>query len=165
MQSTLKGAILLNLLSNPLLSIPTRAISVSTSILRTPRLNNHITYPQCSSHLFQPKLYATMSNTETDHSQQPTETMEKKSESYLALPDANSADQSQKLDVSGDGSTVKLDHLGPLVVNQDGTLSRISNWAQMTEIEKRNTLRVLGKRNQLRMDALKAAGAGQNEGK
>jgi predicted Fe-S protein YdhL (DUF1289 family) len=51
---------------------------------------------------------------------------------------------------------VKLDHLGPLIVNADGTLARISNWLQMTEIEKRNTLRVLGKRNKARMDALKA---------
>ncbi|PVI01042.1 hypothetical protein DM02DRAFT_490550, partial [Periconia macrospinosa] len=50
---------------------------------------------------------------------------------------------------------VKLDHLGPMVVNRDGTLSRIGNWAEMTEIERRNTLRVLGKRNQLRMDAIK----------
>ncbi|PIG80706.1 JmjC domain protein [Aspergillus arachidicola] len=84
--------------------------------------------------------------------------------SYLALPDSSSADQTQQLDVSGDGSTVKLDHLGPLVVNQDGTLSRIANWAQMTEIEKKNTLRVLGKRNKQRMEALKATQGAQEEG-
>ncbi|KAF7618433.1 hypothetical protein COH20_001417 [Aspergillus flavus] len=90
-------------------------------------------------------------------------TTEKKPEQYLALPDASSADQTQQLDVSGDGSTVKLDHLGPLVVNQDGTLSRIANWAQMTEIEKKNTLRVLGKRNKQRMEALKAAQGAQED--
>ncbi|GAD95498.1 conserved hypothetical protein [Paecilomyces variotii No. 5] len=77
------------------------------------------------------------------------------SSSPLALPAAEEG--AQKLDVSGSGGSVKLDHLGPLVVNQDGSLSRISNWDKMTEIEKKNTLRVLGKRNQLRMDALKAA--------
>jgi len=59
------------------------------------------------------------------------------------------------LDVSGGGTTVKLDHLGPLVVNQDGTMSRIANWAEMAEIEKKNTLRILGKRNQLRLEALR----------
>ncbi|KAK8183072.1 uncharacterized protein BKA78DRAFT_231138, partial [Phyllosticta capitalensis] len=48
------------------------------------------------------------------------------------------------------GGQVKLDALGPMVVNKDGTLSRIANWQKMTEIEKRNTLRILGKRNQLR---------------
>jgi predicted Fe-S protein YdhL (DUF1289 family) len=50
---------------------------------------------------------------------------------------------------------VKLDHLGPMVVNRDGTLSRIANWEHMTEIERRNTLRILGKRNQLRLDGLR----------
>ena len=58
----------------------------------------------------------------------------------------------------GEGTTISLDHLGPIVVNQDGTLSRVTNWDKMTEIEKRNTLRVLGKRNRLRMEKLKAAG-------
>ncbi|KAJ9297953.1 hypothetical protein DTO271G3_4174 [Paecilomyces variotii] len=77
----------------------------------------------------------------------------------LALPPAD--EDAQKLDVSGSGSSVKLDHLGPLVVNRDGTLSRIANWDKMTEIEKKNTLRILGKRNQLRRDALNAA---NNEG-
>jgi hypothetical protein len=82
--------------------------------------------------------------------------------STLGLP-APSDDDSIKLDVSGEGSTIKLDHLGPLVVNQDGTMSRISNWDKMTDIEKRNTLRVLGKRNKQRLEALKAAGAQPGE--
>ncbi|KAF9694170.1 hypothetical protein EKO04_007938 [Ascochyta lentis] len=50
-----------------------------------------------------------------------------------------------------DGAGVKLDHLGPLVVNKDGSLSRIANWAGMTEVERGNVVRVLGKRNQLRL--------------
>ncbi|KAG6059922.1 hypothetical protein E4U17_005381 [Claviceps sp. LM77 group G4] len=59
------------------------------------------------------------------------------------------------LDVSGEGSTVKLDHLGPLVVNTDGTMCRIGNWAQMSSIEKENTLRIMGKRNKQRLEVLK----------
>lgn len=51
---------------------------------------------------------------------------------------------------------MKMDALGPLVVNQDSSLSRIDNWGQMTEIEKRNTLRILGKRNAARSEALRA---------
>ncbi|RDW59363.1 uncharacterized protein DSM5745_11058 [Aspergillus mulundensis] len=58
----------------------------------------------------------------------------------LALPDASFASDTTQLDVN------------------DGTLARIANWAQMTEIERRNTLRVLGKRNKERMDKLKAQG-------
>ena len=51
---------------------------------------------------------------------------------------------------------MKLDHLGPMVVGQDGTLSRVSNWDQMTEMEQKSALRVLGKRNKLRLEALRA---------
>jgi hypothetical protein len=80
----------------------------------------------------------------------------------LPLPAPDSA--ATKLDVSGGGGSVKLDHLGPLVVNADGTLSRIDNWENMTEIERNNTLRVLGKRNKERMEALKVAEAKAENG-
>jgi hypothetical protein len=60
-----------------------------------------------------------------------------------------------KLDVTGDGTTFKLDHLGPLVINRDGTMARIANWGEMGDIERKNTLRILGKRNQLRLEHLK----------
>lgn len=76
----------------------------------------------------------------------------------LPEPPAN-ADNTTQINVNGEG--VKLDHLGPLVVNKDGTLSRIANWDKMAEIEKQNTLRILGKRNQLRRENLKAAGEGK----
>lgn len=76
----------------------------------------------------------------------------------LSLPEppkAEEEEEAKELDLSSGEAAVKLNHLGPLVVNQDGTLSRISNWQQMTDMEKKNTLRILGKRNQLRMEALK----------
>ncbi|KAL4986470.1 hypothetical protein BDW68DRAFT_125950 [Aspergillus falconensis] len=112
--------------------------------------------------------YTTMStNSDTNANNNPEQhqdqTLEKKP--ILALPAASSNNDTTQLDVNGEG--VKLDHLGPLVVNSDGTLSRIANWAQMTEIERRNTLRVLGKRNKERRDKLKEAQAqaqGQDQG-
>lgn len=61
------------------------------------------------------------------------------------------------LDVSGGGSTAKLSAMGPLVVNVDGTVSRITNWAEMTDAERETTFRMVGKRNQQRLDALKKA--------
>ena len=70
----------------------------------------------------------------------------------LALPETASSEATQKIDL---GTTVKLDHLGPMVVNQDGTLSRISNWDNMSEIEQKNTIRIIGKRNKQRLEALK----------
>jgi hypothetical protein len=80
----------------------------------------------------------------------------------LSLPesDGTAANQVQgsggiKLDMSGGETEVKLDHLGPMVVNVDGTLSQIGNWVQMTDSEKENTMRIIGKRNQKRLAALK----------
>ncbi|GAA6009474.1 hypothetical protein JCM11491_003571 [Sporobolomyces phaffii] len=74
----------------------------------------------------------------------------------LALP-APPADASGpiKLDV-GTGESVSLyDRLGPAVVNSDGTLSRIVGWSEMGPDERARILRVLGKRNQIRLDAKK----------
>lgn len=65
--------------------------------------------------------------------------------------------------MSTGGQTVKLDHMGPLVVNKDGTLSRISNWAEMSEIERANTVRILGKRNMIRREALQETSGGKGE--
>ncbi|KAK3683907.1 hypothetical protein B0T22DRAFT_443897 [Podospora appendiculata] len=52
------------------------------------------------------------------------------------------------------GGAVALDHLGPMVIGRDGTISRIANWAELTAVERDNTLRVLGRRNQLRIASL-----------
>ncbi|KAK9426390.1 hypothetical protein SUNI508_02831 [Seiridium unicorne] len=77
----------------------------------------------------------------------------------LPLPEPSKDGESVTLNVGGEG--VRLDHMGPLVVNQDGSMSRISNWAEMSEIERENTLRIVGKRNQQRLKKLReAAGAG-----
>lgn len=73
----------------------------------------------------------------------------------LALPELPH-NPSTQLDISNGGTTIKLDHLGPMVVNVDGSLSRIANWEGMTDMEKNNTLRIIGKRNQERLQALKA---------
>ncbi|KAH9913919.1 uncharacterized protein B0H18DRAFT_887635 [Fomitopsis serialis] len=51
----------------------------------------------------------------------------------------------------GSEQGAKFDALGPLVVNSDGTLSRIANWPNMTEAERKRTVRVLGARNKLRI--------------
>lgn len=74
-----------------------------------------------------------------------------------SLPAPGDGASAPVLDISGGGGTVSLDALGPVVVNKDGTVSRVTNWAKMTEIEKENTLRILGKRNKQRLTALKEA--------
>ena len=59
--------------------------------------------------------------------------------------------------VEVDGQPVSLDSLGPMVVNKDGTLSRITNWPEMTDKEQANTLRIIAKRNKKRLKDLKEA--------
>ncbi|KAH7021159.1 uncharacterized protein B0I36DRAFT_353858 [Microdochium trichocladiopsis] len=73
----------------------------------------------------------------------------------LPLPEPPKGSGATQLAVDGEG--VKLDHLGPLVVNVDGTMSRIGNWDKMAPIERENTLRIIGKRNQARLATLRAA--------
>ena len=84
------------------------------------------------------------------------------SKTPLPLPapgesDDSSSSSSTTTTVEVNGKAVMLDQLGPMVVGRDGTLSRIANWGEMTQIERQNTLRILGKRNQLRLGALRAA--------
>lgn len=177
-------ATLLHLSLNPLLSIGVRA-STATATATSPNLRSYSAfYPICPSYnLYHPTQSSSIHNRTQEHTYSTSATMstaasnesqsqhqhqrpqeeaqeqEEQNKPILALPEAPSAESgATQLDVSGGGSTVKLDALGPLVVNQDGTLSRIANWEQMTEIERRNTLRVLGKRNKLRLDTLKGAG-------
>ncbi|KAH6851271.1 hypothetical protein B0I37DRAFT_373662 [Chaetomium sp. MPI-CAGE-AT-0009] len=69
-------------------------------------------------------------------------------------PDAGPTSPTTTVRVNG--QAVALDALGPMVVNRDGTVSRIGNWHEMTAIERQNTLRILGKRNQLRLGNLRA---------
>ncbi|KAK1723801.1 uncharacterized protein BDZ83DRAFT_753177 [Colletotrichum acutatum] len=77
------------------------------------------------------------------------------SRSSSSSSSSSSGSNTITLDMSRGDASTKLDHLGPLVVNQDGTMSRISNWGEMTEIERRNTVRILSKRNQLRLAGLR----------
>ncbi|EKD13987.1 hypothetical protein MBM_07664 [Drepanopeziza brunnea f. sp. 'multigermtubi' MB_m1] len=75
----------------------------------------------------------------------------------LALPDVSHTHSTQ-LDMSHGDTSVKLDQLGPMVVNADGTLSRISNWEKMADVEKEATVRIIAKRNQARLKALRENG-------
>ncbi|CAI7643981.1 unnamed protein product [Penicillium bialowiezense] len=124
---TIYRAALLHLSINPFLA------RASTSL--TP---NRLHYPQCAKDQIR-----TMADSSNDNS----------NSKPLSLPESDgTANQVHgsggiKLDMSGGSTEVKLDHLGPMV---------IGNWAQMTESEKESTMRIIGKRNQKRLEALKA---------
>lgn len=50
--------------------------------------------------------------------------------------------------------SAKLDALGPIILNTDGTMGRISNWSQFTETERAQALRLVAARNKKRKEAL-----------
>ncbi|RUS28240.1 hypothetical protein BC938DRAFT_482117 [Jimgerdemannia flammicorona] len=83
----------------------------------------------------------------------------------LALP-ASTSDSTTQVSVGGD--SVKLMDMGPVVVNADGTISRIDNWHELSDIERQNVNRILLKRNAQRLAQLKekeaAAGGGVGGG-
>ena len=69
----------------------------------------------------------------------------------------------KKLEVGGD--TFKFDESGPVVVNTDGTLRRIANWANMSDRERETAMRRLKDRNKQRTDALKEEQQGKGTAK
>ncbi|KAI8084852.1 uncharacterized protein BX664DRAFT_337932 [Halteromyces radiatus] len=85
--------------------------------------------------------------------------MSSQAKPLLALP-ANAEETVQQVGID---DTYKLKELGPVVVNEDGTLSRINNWKDMTDIEKANVNRILLKRNRQRLERLKAAAAEEKQ--
>ncbi|KAF9337118.1 hypothetical protein BG006_006148 [Podila minutissima] len=87
---------------------------------------------------------STPDQTDTDQSHKP----------MLTLPAPGDVEPGINLEVNG--KDIKLDALGPVVVNVDGTMSRIDNWAEMSEIEKSNVRRILLKRNDQRLQRLRA---------
>ncbi|KAI8470270.1 MAG: hypothetical protein J3K34DRAFT_421141 [Monoraphidium minutum] len=66
------------------------------------------------------------------------------------------------------GEKVALDTLGPTVVSEDGRISLISNWEQLSEVERQVAWRRITERNRRRLATIKqdfeAAGQQQPEG-
>ena len=70
----------------------------------------------------------------------------------LALP---ASDGAQSVTVGGEA--VAMEELGPIVINTDGTTSRITNWPEMTPAEQEKTRRIVVARNAKRLAKLEAA--------
>ena len=80
---------------------------------------------------------------------------EKKDE-VLSLPYHEINDDINIIEKKDDNSNYlfKLDKLGPIVLNKDGSMSRISNWHEMTKQEQEKTHKMLIKRNKKRKEEL-----------
>lgn len=48
----------------------------------------------------------------------------------------------------------KIDALGPIILNSDGSMGRISNWTLYTDSEKEQAMRLIAARNKRRKAAL-----------
>ena len=57
------------------------------------------------------------------------------------------------------GDTLKFEKLGPIIINTDGTTSRIANWENMGQREQDVTWERIAKRNEGRLKVLRTAEA------
>ena len=55
------------------------------------------------------------------------------------------------------GESIKLEELGPIIINPDGTTRRITNWANLTKQEQQSTYRLISARNKRRVAELEKA--------
>ncbi len=61
------------------------------------------------------------------------------------------------------GEKFKMDHLGPIIINPDGTTRRIGNWENMTETEREVAWRRISQRNKVRIDSLNQGLSGEEQ--
>jgi hypothetical protein len=71
---------------------------------------------------------------------------------------AGAARAAQLAQLKVGGAALSFGHLGPVIVNTDGTLRRIANWDTMTPVEQADTWRIIAKRNRERLAVLQAQG-------
>jgi hypothetical protein len=49
---------------------------------------------------------------------------------------------------------IKMSALGVIIINTDGTMSKIPNWNELTDLERTRAVRLIARRNQKRKEAL-----------
>lgn len=79
---------------------------------------------------------------------------EEVSEDVLTLPAPVSSTILSDTTNTENSTTASLEDLGPVILNSDGTMSRIPNWKDLTDIEKDKTFRLITKRNAKRKQEL-----------
>ncbi len=57
------------------------------------------------------------------------------------------------------GETMKMDELGPIIINSDGTTRRIANWDTLSPQEQASSWRLISARNKKRIQKLQDAQA------
>lgn len=70
------------------------------------------------------------------------------------VPQLPSPDPNSNLPRIRLGETIRLEEMGPIILNKDGSTRRIANWDNLSEHEKEVTWRRISKRNEERRQAL-----------
>mmetsp|Transcript_16537 Transcript_16537/g.16644 ORF Transcript_16537/g.16644 Transcript_16537/m.16644 type:complete len:106 (-) Transcript_16537:195-512(-) len=78
---------------------------------------------------------------------------ELKDDKILALPPLTDVGENTSKSIE-DISNLKLNAMGPIIINSDGTMSRIPNWSSLSDIEKSKTFRLISARNKKRSEQL-----------
>eukprot|EP01130_Rhizamoeba_saxonica_P002051 TRINITY_DN11856_c0_g1_i1.p1 TRINITY_DN11856_c0_g1~~TRINITY_DN11856_c0_g1_i1.p1 ORF type:complete len:131 (-),score=22.27 TRINITY_DN11856_c0_g1_i1:93-485(-) len=68
------------------------------------------------------------------------------------LPFPTGNEDAQQMVVNGE--PIRFDHLGPMIINQDGTIGRITNWDSLSEKEQEVAWRRIANRNKIRRQQL-----------
>lgn len=79
--------------------------------------------------------------------------MSSEDETVPQLPEGNNDPTIPRIKL---GETIRLEEMGPIILNTDGTTRRIANWDQMTKDEQAVSWRRISKRNEERRKALLA---------
>ena len=91
---------------------------------------------------------------ENNDSTRQTSSTQSDEQEILALPSSISDEGVRQFTF---GEKLSLDHLGPIIINTDGTTKRITNWDKLTEDERKTTWRVISTRNKKRLEELKSS--------
>jgi len=94
-------------------------------------------------------IYLTIQN----FSMQSSLTENETTDSLLLLPPPTTSEEPNIVLKLGD--KLKLDNLGPIIINSDGTTRRITNWDSLTKHEQDSTYRVISARNKRRLEELR----------
>lgn len=75
------------------------------------------------------------------------------SSEVLLLPPPIEEDPSEKTMKLGE--KISMEHLGPIIINTDGSLRRIDNWDKLSKEEQDRSFRLIAARNKKRIEILK----------
>lgn len=110
--------------------------------------------------LVQPSMFTMTSEVNMNDSNNDNDHQQNQEQQILALPSSVANDGVRQFSL---GETLKLEELGPIIINSDGTTRRITNWNTLSKNEQTSTWRLISARNKKRIEELKLRGAEETQ--